>query len=448
MNPWQTLPHDWSATPVRLGLHRIRHLVDALGLRPWPFTAILVTGTNGKGSTCAFLHEILRAHGVLSGLYTSPHLQRPEERVRLGDAEVSSEELETTWRRVVALCEQELQAGRLDEPPTFFEILTAVALDIFARRSVTVAILEIGMGGRYDATNVVDPTVSVITHIDYDHENFLGHRLIDIAEEKFGIARPGVPLVTGERRHWLLDLWARRLGAWGSPFVPVYTRTVWEVRHRWGHYRLRAEAPEWSLPWTPLALAGGHQVENALLATWGAYFWFQRQGRALDMACVQAALGRTTWPGRLEWWSHPQAPPVLLDGAHNRDGIRRCVEYLRLQPYDRWTILFGCMQDKPWVDMLRLLQPLGDWWAWTPVPGSERSWAPAQHTDYLRALGFQDGDVLEPSAIPDFLKSARTPVLVVGSLYLVGWVRARLPELGYRRVVHPSLAEGATEFDT
>ncbi len=330
------IPTDWAAHPIHLGLDRIRVLLREIGVDPSRLPAILVAGTNGKGSTCTFIDAILRAHGLRTGLYTSPHLWMSTERIRISGQPVAMHRLARTWARVVECADRIVRTGAIAEPPTYFELLTAAAFHIFQNAMLDGVILEVGLGGRYDATNIADARVTAITHIDFDHQHYLGWTLAAIAEEKFGIVRAGVPLVTAERRNWLVRQWAQRLAAMGSRMIHVFRDTRIDRRHYYGHFRIRAWTDQWALnEWTPLGLAGAHQVENALVALWTTWLWCRARSTPWDPDRVRTALMHTRLPGRLEWWHSPDDRFCLLDGAHNPDGIRACRAYLSVQPMRR-----------------------------------------------------------------------------------------------------------------
>ncbi|MBI5496926.1 MAG: bifunctional folylpolyglutamate synthase/dihydrofolate synthase [Deltaproteobacteria bacterium] len=282
---------------MKLGVDRVRALLDALGAPDRAYRSVLVAGTNGKGSTCAFTEPLLRAAGKRTALYTSPHLCRFTERIRVDGAEITRDD-------VVRLHDEVLvAAARVGVEPTFFELTTAMALRHFADKRVEVAVLEVGLGGRLDATNAAAVEVCGITPVDYDHVALLGGTLTEIAHEKAGILRRDVP-------------------AWSAPQDPEARAQIARVAEKVG-------APLRFLDETdavagPLPLPGAHQPRNAALAVALA----GGLGVHLSARRTLEALGNTRWPGRLEWLS----PGVLLDGAHNPHGARALGRYLRDEP--------------------------------------------------------------------------------------------------------------------
>src|SRR5215468_850629 len=188
------------AAAAKFDLENISILAEALGHPEKKYKSVHIAGTNGKGSTAAFTESILRAAGIKTGLYTSPHLERINERIRVNGEEISDEDFAKTFTKLVALIEALLAQGKLRAHPTFFEVVTAMAFEHFARAGTEIAVFEVGLGGRLDATNIVIPDVSVITRVDFDHENFLGHSLEEIAAEKAGIIKRGRPLVLAEQK--------------------------------------------------------------------------------------------------------------------------------------------------------------------------------------------------------------------------------------------------------
>src|SRR5215470_10112518 len=188
------------AAAAKFDLENISMLAERLGHPEKKYRSIHIAGTNGKGSTAAFTESILRTAGIKSGLYTSPHLERINERIRVNGEEISDEAFARTFTKLQTLIENLLAQGKLRAHPTFFEVVTAIAFEHFANRGVEIAVFEVGLGGRLDATNILAPDVSVITRVDFDHENFLGHSLEEIAGEKAGIIKSGVPVVLGEQR--------------------------------------------------------------------------------------------------------------------------------------------------------------------------------------------------------------------------------------------------------
>ena len=380
---------------VSFGLDRVRLALERLG---WPerrFRAVQIAGTNGKGSTAAFLDSILRVAGLHTGLFTSPHLCRFSERIRVDGREVEGERL-----------------GQLDEsvaatgvPLTYFEISAVLAFLAFAEAEVDLAVLETGLGGRLDATTASRPLACAITSIAFDHQDLLGNTLQEIAHEKACIARPGVPLFLGPLPSEAMAEVERVAREAGSP--------------------LRRLGVDFVVPDFPLALAGAHQASNAALAVALANEVASSMGRELQPEVVKRGLAETRWPGRLE----RVATDVLLDCAHNAEGAAALAAALPAAP--RRALVVSIVQGKDVAAMLAALCPHFDFVVATRSP-SERSLSPED----LAALVPRDGGRRVEVAADPGLAVARARalmagapnglVVVAGSIFLVGAVRARL----------------------
>jgi dihydrofolate synthase/folylpolyglutamate synthase len=375
---------------MRPGLSRTRALLASLGNPQSSFVSILIAGTNGKGSTAATISALLAVGGVRAGLYTSPHLVSVTERIRIEDVDVSSESLDGALALVSRVAAPGLRG------PTYFEALTAAAFELFRRARVSVAIVEVGIGGRLDATNVLTPDVSVVTNVAADHLDVLGPALEDVAREKAGIFRKGQPallgaLGTADGPRAALHAEARRIGARLVEIPPA------------------ADAV-FSLP-------GAHQRQNLALALAAA-----RAVAPLDEAAVSRGLAAVRWPGRLQRIEREGARPLLLDGAHNPPGAAALAEHLDATGLaGRVDLLFGGMSDK---DLPGVFAPLAARARRIVLvaPGSPR----AEKPEALRArLGRPDLETAD--SVAEGLARLEEadgdgPVLVAGSLYLVGEV--------------------------
>jgi dihydrofolate synthase/folylpolyglutamate synthase len=380
---------------VSFGLDRVRLALERLG---WPerrFRAVQIAGTNGKGSTAAFVESILRCEGLRTGLFTSPHLCRFSERIRVDGREVEGERL-----------------GQLDEavaatgvPLTYFEISAVLAFLAFAEAKVDLAVLETGLGGRLDAATAAHPLACAITSIAFDHQDLLGKTIREIAHEKASIARPGVPLFLGPLAPEALAEVERVAGEIGAPLC---------------RFGIDFVAPEF-----PLALAGSHQISNAALAVALAREAARRMGRVLQPQAVKRGLAETRWPGRLE----RVAADVLLDCAHNPEGAEALAA--ALPAASRRALVVSIVQGKDAAAMLASLCPHFDVVVATRSQ-SERSHAP----EALAALVPRDGR-RQVEVVPDpglALTRARALVagasnglvVVAGSIFLVGALRAQL----------------------
>ena len=408
-----------SPSTVVLGLDRMHEALEELGHPELRLRCVQIAGTNGKGSTCAFLESILRAAGHGVGLYTSPHLVRVNERIQVGGVPIDDRTLGT---RIVEV----LQRAPAAAGATYFELGTLVALEHFARERVEVAVLEVGLGGRLDATTAARPRLTALTRVGMDHMEFLGDTLEAIAREKAAILRKGVPAVVAEQRPEALAIIETCAGWVGAPLL-VEGRDF--SLDGLGRYR----GPELVLDGLALGLHGEHQHHNAAVAVTCAHL-LERQGVAVGAEAIRTGLQRTRWPGRLE--QVPGHPPLLLDGAHNEDGVAALVAALDAPPYAgrQVHLVFGVVSDKRVEPMLRTLLPRCASATFTRVPTS-RSLDPASYLEVARALC----PVVEVAPSPgDALARARALagpdawVLVAGSLYLVGAVKA-FPDVTPRR---------------
>jgi dihydrofolate synthase/folylpolyglutamate synthase len=381
---------------VSLGLERIRAALAALGSPERAYVTVQIAGTNGKGSTAAMAEAILRAAGLRTGLFTSPHLCRFTERIRIDGAEVDGERLAVLDEAVVAT----------GVPLTYFEVSAALAFAAFRDHAVEVAVLETGLGGRLDAATAAAPIATAITSIGLDHTDVLGGTLAEIAREKAGIARPGVPLFLGPLPAEADAEVARVAAAVGAP-----------VR------RLGADLPP---PATPLALAGEHQRVNAALAVALAQAAAAACGRPLPPAAVAAGLGHTVWPGRLE----RLAPDLLLDSAHNVQGATALAAALEGTARPR-ALVISVVRGKDLAGMLSALAPTFDRVVATRSH-NERALPPEEIAAALPP-GVAVDVVADPEAALDCaraLVAGTGTVVVAGSIFLVGGLRARL--LGQR----------------
>ena len=336
---------------IKFGLSNIDQLAAALGRPEREFLSILIAGTNGKGSTAALLASILTAAGYRTGRYTSPHIRSLEERIQVDGEPISQDELATVVARVA-------DASQKLTEPTFFEAVTASAFTFFAECDVDTAVLEVGMGGRWDATNIAPASVSVITPIGFDHERFLGDSIAAIAAEKAAIIKEGRPVVIGELVPEALDVVrdeARRKSADlirardGSEIHAEETEGGQRVRQ---HVQLRT--PERDYDNVELPLLGEHQLDNLVLAVRVA----ELLEPELTAEQVRRGVGSTKWLGRLQRVKGTRgAPALLLDAAHNVMAAEQLGRFLKAHPRDHRVLLFGVMKDKRVHEMLAQLLP-------------------------------------------------------------------------------------------
>jgi dihydrofolate synthase/folylpolyglutamate synthase len=410
---------------IKLGLDNIRTLLGSLGDPDRRFPSALIAGTNGKGSVAAMLARILSEHGFRTGLYTSPHLVRVEERIRIGDDLIPVKAFCRALTTVRERADGLLVSGGLDHPPTFFEVLTAAALVHFAEEAVDFAVLEVGMGGRFDATNAVTPLLSVITTISMDHQEYLGRTLREIAFEKAGIIKEGVPLVCGVRGGTALRVIRRRARELRAPVVEVFgPGTAFASRPGKSGFKFAYDTGRTRYEFKP-SLPGFHQGENAAVVLRAAEV-IGRVWRPLDRRKTVEAVSRTQWEGRLERIG--LKPPIILDGAHNPEGAASLAAYLRDVVRKPVILIFDSMKDKDIRAIAAPLFPLARTVILTRVPMARA----ADPEEVLRHWkGRRDNILTEPDVgkalkLAKRLAGTRTPVLAAGSLFLVGEIKRTL----------------------
>jgi dihydrofolate synthase/folylpolyglutamate synthase len=405
---------------IKLGLDQIRGLMDGLGRPDRAYRSVVVAGTNGKGSVTAMVERGLRAAGWRTGRYTSPHLIDLEERIVIDGRAISSDELEQIGMAVRA------SAARLPAPPSFFEATTAVALDAFRRAGVEVAILEVGLGGRLDATNVISPMGVAITSVDFDHEQYLGQTLEAIAREKAGVIKPGCFVVLADNPPEVQNVVREAAIETGADLVPAADGVIVDVTLVDGRSQVRLRTPRADYGSLLLALRGRHQIGNAVAAV---RMLEELDGRGLvsvPAAAICTALTDVEWPARLEL-RHWTDGDVLIDGAHNPAGARALSSYLREAHGRKLPMVVGIMRDKKVDALIEALAPAASQFVFTAV-SNPRAATPGE----LRASAARvapDVACVEVASPMDAVATALTlgdPVVVAGSLYLAGEVRANL----------------------
>jgi dihydrofolate synthase/folylpolyglutamate synthase len=393
---------------MKFGLANMARLCDGLGHPEAAFKSILIAGTNGKGSVTAMVDTALRAAGHRSARYTSPHLVRLEERFVIDGSEVDEDALAQTASRVQQVTEELVASGRLEALPTFFECTTAIAFELFRDAGVEIAVLEVGLGGRLDATNIVSPVAGAIVSIDFDHQPQLGHSLSSIAMEKAGIARAGIPLVVGEMPAEAQDAVAAIGHERGAILIDAGRDT---------------RVAEFVAAAAPLALPGRHQTANAAVAV-RLLEALNDAGVHVGEEAIRSGLKETRWPGRLEAFT-VQGCRILLDAAHNPAGARALADYLRHAEPGGVTLVFGAMKDKAAREMLGALRPVATHLFVTVAPTPR-----ALDAETLAAIAREVG--YDPEVVPDPLEalaracSGATSVVVAGSIFLIGPVREQL----------------------
>jgi dihydrofolate synthase / folylpolyglutamate synthase len=412
----------------KFDLDEMRILTAALGHPERAFPSVLVAGTNGKGSTSATLASILRTAGYRTGLYTSPHLSRVNERVRIDGEEISDDDFATLYFRVDDCARQLVSEGALKGYPSFFEAMTALAFLAFAEKQVDIAVLEVGMGGRLDATNIVEPLLSVITDISLDHTDWLGTTIAAITREKAGILRRNGVLVTLPQHpeanqaigEVATELNVRGVNAAG--YMPGRDEAENSGRYSLAVLgeRIAVESP----------LAGAHQQRNIALAVAAAVELRNSYSYNISASQIADGIRTTQWPGRMERLSTPGRADVLLDVAHNPAGawaLRSALSHLDPEPRGM-TAVFGCLADKPVSDLAQILFPLFDSVVLTEVDSPRRASlgamiAAAQATG-AKIYTADDAEAALGRAWE--VTATEGLVVVTGSVYLVGAVRGLL----------------------
>src|SRR6266567_8209020 len=405
------------AAAAKFDLENITALAERLGRPDRAYPSAHIAGTNGKGSTAAFLESILRHAGFRTGLNTSPHLEKINERIRIHGEEISDTAFAETFTRIQILIEELLAAGKLRAHPTYFECVTAMAFESFARSRVEFGVFEVGLGGRLDATNILSPVVTIITRIDFDHETFLGHSLKEIAFEKAGILKPGVPLVLAEQRPEALEVILARARELACPVIePAQIFRVDQESLQNGFARARViEADSGkSLEIAP-SLPGRFQLQNAVNAVAASHV-LQNRGFRIPDDAITHGIANTVWPGRLE--KLQATPDVYFDGAHN-PGAARELGYFLEQNFSgrKIFLIYAALRAKAVDEVAGLI---------FPAPRTSRAVSAAQLAEIAghHAVHF--------SVIPDAERAfehalaeatLEDAIFITGSLYLVGQLR-------------------------
>ncbi|MEE9417941.1 MAG: folylpolyglutamate synthase/dihydrofolate synthase family protein [Desulfatiglandaceae bacterium] len=395
---------------IKFGLSKTSNLLKAFGDPHKGQRYIHIAGTNGKGSVAAFVASILRGSGLGKvGLYSSPHLVRFTERFRINEREMTHEE-------AAALIEELKSAFTPGEPPTFFEATTAMALLYFARKNTDIAIMEVGMGGRLDATNLITPLVSVITNISMEHQVYLGSRLLDIAGEKAGIIKERIDVVTGVTQPSVIRLLESKCAEKEAPLW----RLGRDIQYRTTRSGLHYYGTLHRLNRLQLGLKGRFQFRNAALAV-ALVERLEEKGFKISAQDIRTGLNKAAWPGRMQVVA--QGPTIILDGGHNPAAIRALADSIRSDfRYRRMILVIGIMEDKEIAQILRAIVPLSDYVIYTR-PVYSRAAPPERVMTEAASLG-------RPGEVAQFLTDAldrareiadpRDLIVVCGSLFTVG----------------------------
>ncbi|MGH9768117.1 MAG: bifunctional folylpolyglutamate synthase/dihydrofolate synthase [Blastocatellia bacterium] len=413
---------------MKLGLDSVRALARVLGSPQKKFPAVHIAGTNGKGSTAAMTASILRMAGMRVGLYTSPHLVSITERIRVDGDEITPDEFARLATDVRAACERLVAENVLPATPTFFEQVTMIGFLYFAEREVDLAVLEVGLGGRLDATNICEPVVTAITPVGFDHQQYLGDTLAAIAGEKAGIVKPSVPVVIAPQSDEAMSAIVARCEDLGAPMIE--TSDPFDIEavngsENIGRYRFRYRTPRDEYA-AQLSLRGRHQITNALVAIHIAE-QLRIAGFDIPQAAIIEGLNNAEWPGRLEMIRQPSSQaPLLLDGAHNAAGARALRgfldEHFRSVPI---TILFGAMADKAIGEMSEILFPAASRAIITKItsPRAADPNAIAEKVHHSVVCIENAGEALNEALR---ITPRRGLICVCGSLFLVGEIKQSL----------------------
>ncbi len=417
---------------IKLGLDSVRTLLSELDHPERTFPTLHIAGTNGKGSTAAMVERALRAAGRTTGLYTSPHLDRLEERVAIDGQPVDTGRFEEVLAVVLDAVDRALAAGTLTVTPTFFEVTTAIAFEVFRRAGVDVAVIEVGLGGRFDATNVITPAAGAITSIAIDHQRHLGQTLAEIAREKAGIVKPGVPFVVGTLPADARAIIERVAVEAGGRLVEAAHLADQGLEVQSGTAVVRFVTPVRAYPSVRLGMAGRHQVGNAAIAV-RLLELADAGGIPVNAEAIRSGLEHARWPARIEWLRTADGD-VLIDAAHNPAGAGALAAYLTEAGVKPLPIVLAVMKDKDLDGMVGALAHVASRFVTTETT-HERSYSAADLAQIVGRLSS-----VPTTAEPDPIAAIRLAVAATGraaaagSIYFVGPARARLIESGAKSI--------------
>jgi dihydrofolate synthase/folylpolyglutamate synthase len=423
---------------IKLGLQNMQTLCAALGHPERSFASLHIAGTNGKGSVTAFAHRALLAQGIRAARYVSPHLVDLSERFVVGHEPVDARSLQNAADDVLGVVDRLQSNGTLAVTPTFFEVTTAMGFEMFRRAGVEVAVIEVGLGGRFDATNVITPAAGAITTIGMDHQQHLGSTIAAIAREKAGIIKNGVPVVVGQLPPDALAVVHSVAEERGSDVVEAHAGVQADVSMQDGRARITLRTPDRNQygPLT-LSLRGAHQVANAIVVT-RLLETAQRQGIIVSTRAIEEALSTTEWPARLEMLTLDNGRRVLIDAAHNPDGAAALAAYLRESHPEKPALVISVMRDKDVDQILAALLPVTSSVIATRAP-SPRATPEGELARRIVDLQTELGRDVAVTTIadPEAAVAAaleRSPlVCVAGSIFLAGAVR---DALNRRAILH------------
>jgi len=398
---------------IKLGLERIKYLCKELGNPENSYKVIHVGGTNGKGSVCKFIGSILTNSGYKVGIYTSPHLQRFSERFVIDDEEISEEDVVPLVEKIKPIVEK---MKKEDNTPTFFEIVTAMGFEYFRNQNVDFAIIEVGLGGRYDATNVVDPLVSVVTNVSLEHQKTLGKTIKDIAKEKAGIIKENIPAITAAKDD-ALDVIEKYANKKNAPLQML-------DKDNWGKldsqkFLINGSLNDYTVKTN---MRGSFQGENIAIAI-AVVENLEMNGIFITDDSIATGIEKTVNPGRMELIS--SEPCILLDGAHNIAGMNILKETLNDDfEFDKLILVLGILSDKNIEEMLKIISPISDVIIVTKSK-NDRASDPSDLKKLLEKIGYKN-DIFVKNEIADALDYAKSIakkedlICVTGSLFTVG----------------------------
>ena len=402
---------------MRLGLERIKFLCEKLRNPQDCFNVIHVGGTNGKGSVCKFLESILIEAGYNVGVYTSPHLHHISERIIVNKKNISEDELVKIIEKLKPIV-KELQEK--NDNPTFFEIITSIAFEYFKNKKIDIAIVEVGLGGRFDATNIVKPIISVITNVSLEHQNILGKKIEDIAFEKAGIIKKNTPVVTAAKNS-ALKVIEKKTKKQNSERI-IINESKWErkkIRYSNQEFLIKGLKEKYKIK---TLLLGEYQGENISLAINTVEF-LNKKGYNISKKNITEGISKTVYPGRMEIIN--KNPIILLDGAHNLEGIKKLVDSLKNDfQYKKIILVIGILSDKSINEMLSEITPIADIIV-TTKSRNKRASNPFELKKMIKKVGFNKNIIVE-ERINDAIKNAKKLadrndlICITGSLFTVG----------------------------
>ncbi len=405
---------------IKFGLSKTENIMASIGNPHVGRAYVHIAGTNGKGSIAAFISSVLNKAGYKVGVYTSPHLVRFTERFKINGQEIPRADVVD----LVNLLKKNIVE---EEPPTFFEFTTAMALTYFAKKATDISIMEVGMGGRLDATNIISPLVTIISNIAMEHQFFLGNTLLEIAQEKAGIIKPHVPLVTGVTQRKVLELLKGKCEELGAPVVRIGE----QVRYRYCGRGLSYRGRKWTLKGLALGLPGRFQGRNAAVAL-AALEELNELGLSLNENAIEDGLAHASWPGRMHILEGN--PMVLLDGAHNPKAMQTLADTIRKElNYRGLIVVVGVMEDKDRKNILKQIVPFADHVIYTR-PKYSRAANPKALFEVGKSF-HKAGSVI--ASLQDAIDTARSMagahdlIVVCGSLFTVGEALSYLDPINF-----------------